>query len=165
MATIFESERLIFKELTEDDFLALRKIIPNGEEEYARRWFNWCLDSYQKYGFGLWAVFYKSNNELIGNCGISMQPIDGQYRKEIGYHLRKDYHHMGLGKEAARAIRDYFFTHYEDDEIYSYMDDDNIASYKTAEANGMKYIKNFISKDGKNCRIYSITRKEWEKIK
>lgn len=165
MKKIFETERLIFRELQESDFDDLKKIIPVHEDDFTKRWLNWCLSSYQKEGFGLWAVIYKSTGELIANCGISMQPIDDEWRKEIGYHIRKDYHHMGLGKEAARGIRDYFFSHYQDNEIYSYMDDDNIASYKTAEANGMKYIKNFISKDGKNCRIYKITREEWNKQK
>ena len=94
-----------------------------------------------------------------------MQPIDGEWRPEIGYHIRNDYHRIGLGKEVSRGIKNYFFKNFQYDEVYSYMDVDNIASYKTAEANGMTYIKNFIDKTGNECRIYRITRKEWEEGK
>ena len=164
MEKLFESKRLIFREMNEDDFDAIAKIIPSSEPSYVNRWISWCMSSYEQYGFGHWAVIYKENNELIGSVGISMQPIDGEMRPEVGYHLRKDYHHQGLGIEAARASRDYYFNHFDGDEVYSYMDADNVASYKTAEANNMKYIKNFIDKTGSECRIYRITRKEWEAL-
>ena len=165
MKKILETNRLILREFVQDDFDALKKIIHDGKEsdEYIQRWLDWCISSYQKDGFGLWAVIYKATDEVIGSCGVSMQPIDGEWRPEIGYHLRNDYHRQGLGKEVTKAIKDYFFTHYQYDEVYSYMDVDNVASYKTAEANGMTYIKNFIAKTGDECRIYRITRKEWEK--
>ena len=165
MKKILETNRLILREFVQDDFDALKKIIHDGKEsdEYIQRWLDWCISSYQKDGFGLWAVIYKATNEVIGSCGVSMQPIDGEWRPEIGYHLRNDYHRQGLGKEVTKAIKDYFFAHYQYDEVYSYMDVDNVASYKTAEANGMTYIKNFIAKTGDECRIYRITRKEWEK--
>ena len=162
MRVILETKRLLLRECEESDFEALKKIVPGGEDEYTKKWLDWCLSSYQKDGFGLWAVIYKENGDFIGNCGISMQPIDGEWRKEIGYHIRKDYHRQGIATEVAKAIRDYFFSNYPDDEIYSYMDVDNIPSSKVAINNGMKYIKNFITKNGKECKVYKITRKEWE---
>ena len=165
---ILETERLILREKNDDDFAALKKIIhdkPNGEcsDEYARRWLNWCKDSYKKNGFGLWAVILKETGEMIGTCGVSMQYIDDEWKPEIGYHLRKDYHRQGLGKEVTKAIKDYFFTHFDFDEVYSYMNKDNIASYKTAEANGMKYLHLYTTKSGEECRVYRITREEWIK--
>ena len=99
---------------------------------------------------------------MIGDCGISMQYIDDEWRPEIGYHLRRDYHRQGIGKEMTQAVRDYFFNHYDYDEVYSYMDKDNLSSYKTAEANGMTFLHLFETKQGEVCRVYRITRKEWE---
>ena len=168
MKCIIETKRLLFRETIDSDFESLKRILSDKEEvsdEYVLRWLNWCKSSYEKDKFGLWSVILKENGEMIGSCGLSMQLIDGVWRPEVGYHLDKRCHRLGLGKEAAVAIRDYFFTHYEYDEVYSYMDINNIPSIKTAEANGMKYIKTFITKDNKECRIYRITRKEWEEIK
>lgn len=103
------------------------------------RWLNWCKDSYQKNGFGLWAVVLKKTGEMIGDCGISMQFIDDEWKPEVGYHLRLDYHRQGLGKEMTQAVRDYFFAHFDYDEVCSYMNKDNVPSIKTAEANGMTF--------------------------
>ena len=175
MKTILETKRLILREMTDDDFDALKKVIsdPNNMIYYPKpyddngvtRWINWCKDSYQKHGFGLWAVVLKSSGEMIGDCGVSMQLIDDEWKPEIGYQLRLDSHLQGLGKEMTQAVRDYFFNHFDYDEVYSYMEKDNLPSYKTAEANGMTFRHFFKAKDGNECRVYSITRKEWENLK
>ena len=165
MKKILETKRLILREFIDDDFDALKKFMPIEGDDYARRWLNWCKESYQKYGFGHWAAVYKETKEVIGSIGVSMQLIDNVWRPEIGYHLRKDYHKQGLGTEAAIAVRDYFFNNFKDDEVFSYMDEDNAPSYKVALNNGMTFIKFFISKDGKKERMYRITREEWERIK
>lgn len=160
MKKILETSRLLLREMSEEDLSSLKQIIPNGNDEYALKWLHWCLDSYKKYQFGHWAVVYKETGEMIGSIGISMQYIDDEWKPEIGYHLRKDFQRKGLGKEAAEAVRDYFFENFKSDEIYSYMDIDNIASYKTAESIGMNFLHIY-----KNCRIYKITRDEWKAMK
>ena len=170
---ILETERLILREMSDDDFESLKKVISDLEnmkyyhkpydDEGVWRWINWCKDSYAKLGFGLWAVVYKETGEMIGDCGISMQLIDGEERPEIGYHLRIDYHHQGIGKEMTQAVKNYFFTHFHFDEVYSYMNQDNLPSYKTAEANGITFLHLYTTPQGEVCRVYRITRKEWEK--
>ena len=173
MKIILETTRLLLREMDDDDFLMLKKVISDPEnmkyydkpydDNGVRHWIEWCKSSYEKNGFGLWAVVLKETNEMIGDCGISMQFIDGEWRPEIGYHLRKDYHRLGIGKEMTKAVKDYFFTHYEFDEVYSYMNKDNIPSMKTAEANGMTFRCLFVTESGEACRVYSITREEWIK--
>ena len=173
MKIILETDRLLLREMVDDDFDALKKVISDPEnmkyysspydDNGVTRWLNWCKSSYQKNGFGLWAVVLKTTNEMIGDCGISLQWIDDEWRPEIGYHLRRDYHQQGIGKEMTRAVKDYFFTHFDYDEVYSYMDKENIPSYKTAEANGMTFLHLFETKDGEICRVYRITREEWER--
>ena len=149
--------------MTDDDFDALKKVIIfKNDDEYINKWINWCKDSYQKFGFGHWAVVLKETGEMIGSCGVSMQLIDNEWKPEIGYHIRKDYHRQGLGKEVAIAIKDYFFNNFDYDEVYSYMDKDNIASYKTAEANGMKFLHFYGPNNEYVYRVYRITRQEWE---
>ena len=174
MKPILETPRLLLREMTDDDYKSLQMVISDPEtmkyypkpynEEGVWKWINWCKASYQKRGFGLWAVVLKETGEMIGDCGVSMQTIDDEMKPEIGYHLRKDYHRQGLGKEMTQAVRDYFFKHFEFDEIYSFMNKDNVPSYKTAEANGMIYLHLYKTESGELCRVYRITRSEWEKI-
>ena len=45
------------------------------------------------------------------------------------------------------------------------MDKENLPSYKTAEANGMTFLHIYVTQYGEECRVYRITRKEWEKLK
>lgn len=174
MKKILETNRLMLREMNDEDFAALKKVLSDPEnmkyypkpydDEGVQKWIDWCKSSYQQYGFGLWAVVLKSTGEMIGDCGVSMQFIDEQWKPEIGYHLRLDFHKQGLGKEMTQAVRDYFFIHYDYDEVYSYMETDNLPSQKTAEANGMTYRHDYNIKYGV-CKVYSITREEWEKRK
>ena len=158
--------------MDDGDFDALKKVIsdPQNMIHYPKpyddagvqRWIDWCKGSYAKRGFGLWAVELKESGEMIGDCGVSMQDINGELRPEIGYHLRLDMHRKGIGKEMASAVRDYFFQHFPYDEVYSYMTADNEPSYKLAEANGMTFRFEYDAEGGIRHRVYSITRGEWD---
>ena len=169
-----ETERLIIREYTLDDFDALYEILSDEEtmqyypkpydENGVNRWINWCIDSYRQYGFGLWALELKETGAFIGDCGISMQNIDGEILPEIGYHVHKNYWRQGYAKEACAAVKDWFFKNTEHDSVYSYMNQENVASYATATANGMKRIKAY--EDGEEALfVYRITRDEWQKAR
>lgn len=174
MKVILETERLILREMTDEDFAALKEVISDPEnmkyypkpydDAGVRKWISWCKDCYARYGFGLWAVILKDTGKMIGDCGISMQYIDDEWKPEIGYHLNRAYHRRGIGKEMTQAVRDYFFARFDFAEVYSYMDKDNLPSYKTAEANGMAFRHLYATKQGEVCRVYSITRNEWESL-
>ena len=171
--TILLTKRLMLREMINEDRDALSMIITDPEtmkyypkpydDNGVNRWIKWCIDSYKKNNFGLWSVVYKETGKMIGDCGISMQKINNIWRPEIGYHLNKDYHQQGIGKEMSQAVRDYFFTHYDFDEVYSYMNKDNIPSRKTAEANGMTLVEEYIEDDTPHL-VYRITREEWKNL-
>jgi len=150
---IIETERLLLREYTMNDFDALYEILSDAEtmqhypapydEAGTRRWIEWNLDNYSKYGFGLWAVILKENGEFIGDCGLTIQNIDGESLPEIGYHINKKYWRRGLAKEAAQAVRDWAFENTEYPSLYSYCKYTNVASYKTAKAIGMHFEKEY----------------------
>ena len=97
---VLQTERLLLRELTYDDFDALFAVLADSDimqhypytfdEARVRNWITRNMERYQKDGFGLWAVVLKKTGEMIGDCGITMQPIHGQMLPEIGYHIRKD---------------------------------------------------------------------------
>ena len=172
---MIETERLILREYTFDDFDALYEILSDPEtmqhypapfdEERTRGWITWNLENYEKYGFGLWAVVLKGTGEFIGDCGISIQNIDGEMLPEIGYHIHKRYWREGFGKEAARTARDWVFDHTDFDIVYSYMKYTNVGSYNTAIANGMKKVKEYPDPKNIISCAYAITRDEWKSIR
>ena len=166
-----ETARLIIREYTLDDFDALYEILSDSEtmkyypkpydEKGVQRWINWCIESYAKNGFGLWALELKETGEFIGDCGISLQNIDGEQLPEIGYHINKKYWRNGYAKEACAAVKNWFFNNTEFDCVYSYMNRENVASYSTAKANGMTRIKEYNNGE-EDLLVYAITRNDWK---
>lgn len=150
---IMETPRLIIREYVQEDFEGLRAIICDAEtmkyyprpydENGVTRWLNWCIKSYADNGFGLWALELKETGEFIGDCGISLQNIDGEILHEIGYHINKRFWRRGYAKEACAAVKEWFFENTDCDRVYSYMNKENVASYSTARANGMRLIKEY----------------------
>ena len=47
---------------------------------------------------------------MIGDCGLTLQNIEGKMLPEIGYHIRADHKRKGYAKEAATAVRDWAFA-------------------------------------------------------
>lgn len=172
---MIETERLTLRELTMDDLGPLYEIMSDPEtmqhypapfdEARTRGWISWNLENYRKYGFGLWAVVLKETGEFIGDCGITIQNIDGDMLPEIGYHIHKRFWRRGFGKEAARASRDWLFENTDYGVVYSYMKYTNVGSYRTAMANGMKKVKEYADPKNKISCVYAITREEWEELK
>lgn len=174
MKKILETQRLILREYTMDDFQELYAILSDPEtmrhypspydEKGTERWLRWSLDNYQTYGFGLWALELKDSGIFLGDCGITMQNIDGENLPEIGYHIRKDFWRQGYAKEAACAVRDWFFRNTDFDAVYSYMPTSNLPSFATALSVGMTKIKEYRDSKYTACFVCRLTRGEWKKI-
>lgn len=144
---IFETERLYLRELNQNDFGALCKILKDDDTMYAyegafsdqevQDWLDRQLSRYREYGFGLWAVVLKETCEVIGQCGLTMQPWKNEEVLEIGYLFQRKFWHNGYALEAAAACKKYAFEVLKADEVCSIIRDTNIHSQKVAERNGM----------------------------
>ena len=153
MRKILETERLYLREMTQDDFDALYAVLADRDimqhypytfdEERVRAWIDRNINRYKDNGFGLWVVCLKDTGEMIGDCGLTLQNIEGEMLPEIGYHIRKDQQHKGYAKEAAGAVRDWTFKNTEYPAIYSYCKYTNVGSFKTAESIGMRFCKEY----------------------
>ena len=148
-----KTDRLYLRELTHDDTKALHQILGDAEAmryypstysiERTKEWIDRSIASYQVQEFGLWAVFMKESNQFIGQCGISMQLIDGESVPEIGYHLHKNFWNQGLATEAASACLHYGFTQFNLNALYIHTYIKNIPSQRIAEKIGMSKIKTY----------------------
>ena len=84
-------------------------------------------------GHGLWAMVLKSNGELVGDCGLTRQPVDGTEEIEIGYHVRRDLWGRGYAPEAAGACREYGFARLGADRLISLIRPENLPAYLTEQ--------------------------------
>lgn len=144
---ILETERLSLRELTQDDYPALCRILQDERVMYAyegafsdaevQEWLDRQLARYEKWGFGLWAAVLKETGEVIGQCGLTMQLWKEREVLEIGYLFRRDCWHRGYATEAARACKAYAFEKLEAEEVCSIIRDINEASKRVAIRNGM----------------------------
>ena len=168
---IIETERLFLREMTEDDFHSLYKILADSnimqhypyifDEGRVRNWIVRNIERYKTFGFGLWAVCLKATGEMIGDCGLTMQLINCGIKTEIGYHIRGDMQRKGYAKEAAIAVRDWTFNNTPFNIVYSYMKYTNEPSYKTAISYGCKQVGEYKDDVNEITKIFSITREEW----
>jgi len=144
---IFETERLYLREMNQSDFESLCKILQDEDTMYAyegafnvdevQEWLDRQIFRYQEWNFGLWAVILKETNQMIGQCGLTMQPWKDENVLEIGYLFERTYWHKGYAIEAAKACKKYAFEILKADEVCSIIRDTNIASQKVAIRNGM----------------------------
>ena len=168
---VIETERLLLREMTYDDFNALYKVLADSDimhhypytfdEKKVRNWIERNIERYRVFGFGLWAVCLKNTGEMIGDCGLTMQLINGDIQPEIGYHIRADKQRKGYAKEAAIAVRNWTFNNTPFNIVCSYMKAGNKASVKTAMSYGCKQIDEFSNEANEITKVFAITRDEW----
>ena len=150
---ILETERLIVREMTKEDFPALTDMLYDERvmyayahtfsEDEAQAWLYNHLRRYKEDGFGLWAVILKETGKIIGQCGITKQRIPEKEVLEVGYLFSADYWHKGFATEAAIACKNYAFENLGANEVYSIIRDNNYASQNVAKRNGMKEVGRF----------------------
>ena len=167
-----ETQRLILRPITQQDFDSWHEILSDPEtmKHYpapydakgVQRWIDWTLKNYEQYGFGLWALILKETGEFIGDCGITMQNINGKQLPEIGYHLNKRFWRKGYASEAARKCMEYAFEEQNFPAVYSYMTEENAASWGVAVKNGMTLVEKYEDEEHIPHRVYAITREQWE---
>ena len=168
---ILETDRLYLREMDQEDYVPLSRILQDEETMYAyngafsdeetQAWLDRQIARYRKYGFGLWAVVLRESEEMIGQCGLTMQPWNGREVLEIGYLFQRKYWHNGYATEAARACREYAFTKLGAGEVCSIIRDTNAASQNVARRNGMtageKWVKHYRGEDMPHT-LYSVKR-------
>jgi RimJ/RimL family protein N-acetyltransferase len=78
---------------------------PARTREDAVRWIAWQARNYAEHDFGLWVV-QTHVGEFVGDCGLTMQDVEGTPHVEVGYHVMPAMRRHGYATEAATAVRD-----------------------------------------------------------
>ena len=171
---ILSTERLDFRELTQDDAPALAAIYADIEVmqflasgttrtlEETQAEIEHHIGCYEREGHGLWAVELRETGELIGRCGLLHWRIRGAEEIEVAYLLGRTHWGRGLGTEAAAAIRDWAFEHIETDRLVSLAYPHTQASARVAEKIGMHFERE-VEIFGRPVHVYVLTREAWSK--
>jgi len=163
MIIILETERLYLRELELSDAGELAKVLSDPESmkfyphpfstQEVENWITWNINNYKIHGFGLWAVIRKEDDTFLGDCGITMQNIDGEQLPEVGFHVIKEFTRKGYASEAAGAVMKYAVT-FNFKKIYSYCEVHNTPSQGVMIKAGMAKEKVF-SEDGVKKVVYA----------
>jgi ribosomal-protein-alanine N-acetyltransferase len=140
---IATSGRLTLRELALDDVDALLEVLgdPIAMEHYpapktraeTEGWIEWARASYERNGFGLWAVERSADGAFLGDCGPMLQPVEGELVPEIGYHIVRREWGQGYAAEAASACRDLVLGPLGFGRVVSIVSPENLASRRVAE--------------------------------
>ena len=168
---VLETKRLLLREMNIGDYDALYKVLADSDnmqhypyvfdERRVREWIERNMERYSKEGFGLCAVCLKETGEMIGDCGLTLQNINGKTLPEIGYHIRRDCQRKGYAVEAAKAVCDWAFRNTDYQTLYSYCKYTNVPSIKTAESIGMHFVYEYPDETNGTTHVSAISRKEW----
>jgi len=165
--TILETARLWLREFEPEDAEAMVRVLsdPEAMRHYpapydragVEQWIERNRRRYRDDGVSLWAMVFKSTGEVIGDCGVILQEVEGDRLYEIGYHLRRDYWGKGLATEAAVACRNWAFANLRTNRLISLIRPENLTSRRVAERNGMTVWKEIRWRGLDHC-VYSIVR-------
>ena len=138
-----ETDRLVLRPLILADADALLEVLgdPVAMQYYpapkdraqVEAWIRWALESYERNGFGLWAVVRKTDGAFLGDCGPMLQPVEGRIIPEIGYHIVRCEWGNGYATEAARASLEWVFRETSRPRVCSIVSPGNAASRRVAE--------------------------------
>jgi [ribosomal protein S5]-alanine N-acetyltransferase len=163
---VLETDRLLLRHLSLDDLDALAAIQadpqvmryftsgPRTRDEVQGE-LERCIGLQDHHGFSLWAAIDKSEARLIGRCGLLPQTLQGRDEVEIAYLIDRSHWNLGLGTEAARAIRDHGFDRLGFDRLVSIIHRDNLASRRVAEKAGLRP-ERMIQFMNHRCWLYAI---------
>jgi len=165
--SILITEHCIVKEIPLEDYDEMYRICQSPDNRQYIEGFSGNLDEerekhktyieniYHFYGFGLWGIYLKSKQCLIGRCGIEFKQLDGENIYEIGYLLDKKYQGYGYAYEFVSEIIKYCYSELHIHRIVAVIDTDNDRSIHLAERVGMhRYGETF--RNNHNCYKYEI---------
>ena len=174
-----ETERLILRDFVKEDW---RRVLEYQSDplylrynpwtertpESVQEFVSWFLDNQieaPRIKFQL-AVTLKSNDLLIGNCGVRIDEVNA-IEADIGYELDPKHWNHGYATEATHAIVDFGFSHFGVHRIWADCVADNTGSAHVLEKLGMHLEGRLREKEFYKSRwwdtlMYGILADEWE---
>ncbi|SDX60876.1 GNAT family N-acetyltransferase [Paenibacillus sp. CF384] len=150
-----ETARLRLRDWEEADLATFAGL--NADEEVMRyfpktlsaaeteAFYNVIVAEFKEFGFGLYAVDVKENNEFIGFIGFHHATFESEFTPciEIGWRLKKEAWGKGYATEGAKACLAYGFNQLGFRDVYSFTAVINTPSSHVMDKIGMQFIRTF----------------------
>jgi [ribosomal protein S5]-alanine N-acetyltransferase len=166
---VIETNRMVLRRMEMSDVddlmgifsdpVAMRYYPSTKTRREAKDWVRWTLSSYRDHGFGQWVAILKDSGEFAGQCGLTIQEVEGKEEVEIGYLFLRKFWGRGLATEAAMASRDHGFHTLGYGRLVSLIDPRNLPSRRVAEKVGLT-LEGEIRKWNKKICVYAIGKDE-----
>ena len=169
-----ETARLRLRHFIESDLEDYARIYANPEytryspkgavpleqaKEASQAAYDYFTSHWQRQGFGVWAVCDRTQNKLIGQCGLNCLPDNDEV--EVLYRLDQLYWNRGLATEATKASLRYGFEQVKLEKIVALTLPQHIASRRVMEKAGLHYTKNAYIYN-LNVVYYTLYRTEYQ---
>ena len=155
------TSRLRFREMTDDDLDEMAAVLgapdpvrPERRQRTradAQQWIAWNKRNYAEHGHGLWVV-ETHDGEFVGDCGLTIQDVEGEPLVEVGYHVHLALRGHGLATEAATAVheaaRDNGIAH-----LVAIIRPENLPSQRVAQKIGLT-LERRVFKNGGDALVF-----------
>lgn len=151
---VAESERLLFRKITDNDFAELCEMLKDAEVMYAwehafnddevNAWIKKRMALYDIYGYDYFIAVDKRTSKVVGQIGLLDEVVGEKHYIGLGYILKKEFWHKGYAYEGAKAMLDFAFDELCAQEVVATIRPENYASRKVAERIGMVNVGSYI---------------------
>lgn len=143
-----ETERLLLRELTDADYLDLKRLLQNEElmllgwgktysDKEVRSWLKKIQEQYQEYGHSYYGILAKESAKFIGIAGLLPIIIDEQNHVELAYIIDSNAQGKGYAAEASEELLRFGLEELALETIIAQFVPENIPSLKVAVKLGM----------------------------
>lgn len=174
---IIATERILLRELTDDDVPALFEIFSHPEvmrywsspplksTAQARALLEHIRESFRKQDLFQWGIALQNENHIIGTCTLAQLDASNR-RAEIGYVLARTYWGQGLMHQALPALVDFAFTTLMLNRIEADVDPRNAASLRLLERlgfqrEGLLRERWIVGDEIQDSVLLGLLRREW----
>ena len=183
-APTLATERLIMRSFESDDVSAIAEVmsdkeamsdlyaitgVPDDPVGFATWLINDAISSWNKSGFGNWAVCTNSSDlgldqGVIGFAGFLSEELlleSSEEALEVGWGIHPGFGGRGLATEASVAVLGYGFDVIEADKILAITSRENSPSRRLMERLAMKQSENASPYGYDDCVQYTVTKEQW----
>jgi ribosomal-protein-alanine N-acetyltransferase len=151
----FETQRLIFRDWNEQDLIKFRVMNKDTRvmkyftktltDEETDEFYNIIQDEFKNYGYGLYAVETRHDNNFIGFIGFHWANFNSQFTPciEIGWRLKYEAWGNGYATEGAKSCLKYGFDTLGFNKINSFTSEINLTSENVMKKVGMVKVMEF----------------------
>ena len=165
---VIETERLVLSRLSADDAEFILELLNEpsflrfvGDKgvrtlDDARTYINGGpVDSYERFGFGLYLVVLKDDGSPIGICGLVKR--DSFENADIGFAFRPAYWSKGYAVESTAAVLAYATTVLGLKRVIAITSPDNLKSIHVLEKIGLRFEKMArLSENGADLKLFVL---------